>query len=93
MNKTVSYSKLRANLAALLDEASETLEPIIVERRGKPRVAFIDAAELSSIMETLHLLRSPANAKALFQSLEQARSGKAVAMTLDELKEKAGAKV
>jgi antitoxin YefM len=96
MTKTVSYSKLRANLAALLDEASETLEPIIVERRGKARVAFIDAAELSSIMETLHLLRTPANAEALFKSLEQARSGKAVAMTLDELKarrEKAGAKV
>ena len=37
-------------------------------------------------METLHLLRSPANAKALFESLEQARSGKAVTMTLDELK-------
>jgi antitoxin YefM len=86
VNKTFSYSKLRANLAALLDEASATLEPIIVERRGKPPVALIDAAELSSIMETLHLLRSPANAKALFESLDQARSGKAVTMTLDELK-------
>ena len=93
MTKTVSYSKLRANLAALLDEASETLEPIIVERRGKARIALIDAAELSSIMETLHLLRSPANAEALFKSLAQARNGKAVAMTLDGLKEKAGAKV
>jgi antitoxin YefM len=93
MSKTVSYSKLRANLAALLDEASETLEPIIVERLGKPRVALIDAAELSSSLETLHLLRSPANAKALFEAVEQARGGKAVTMTLDQLKEKAGGKV
>ena len=61
-------------LADLLDEASETLEPIIVERRGKPCVAIIEAAEFSSIIEKLHLLRSPANAKALFKSLEQARS-------------------
>jgi len=37
-------------------------------------------------METLHLFSSPANARALFKSLEEARSGKAVAMTLDELR-------
>lgn len=78
MNKTFSYSKLRANLAALLDEASATLEPIIVERRGKPSVALIDAAELSSMMELVHLLSSPANAKALLESLEQAKAGDVV---------------
>lgn len=74
--KTFSYSRLRAELAAVLDQASETLEPIIVERRGKAPVALIDAAELSSIMETLHLFRSPANAKRLFEALEEAKTGK-----------------
>jgi antitoxin YefM len=74
--KTFSYSKLRAQLATVLDEVSETLEPIIVERRGKAPVALIDAAELSSIMETLHLFRSPANAKRLFEALEEAKTGK-----------------
>jgi antitoxin YefM len=74
--KTFSYSKLRAQLATVLDEASETLEPIIVERRGKAPVALIDAAELSSIMETLHLFRSPANAKRLFEALEEEKTGK-----------------
>lgn len=60
----------------MLDQASETLEPIIIERRGKAPVALIDAAELSSIMETLHLFRSPANAKRLFEALEEAKTGK-----------------
>jgi antitoxin YefM len=85
MPKTVSYTEARANLASILQEANDTLEPIVIERRGKKAVALIDAAELSSIMETLHLLSSPANARALFKSLDEARQGKAVAMTLDEL--------
>ena len=86
MTKTVSYTEVRAKLASILDQANDTLEPIVIARRWKKDVALIDAAELSSIMETLHLLSSPANARALFKSLEQARGGKAAAMTLDELK-------
>ena len=85
MSKTVSYTEARANLASILQEANDTLEPIVIERRGKKAVALIDAAELSSIMETLHLLSSPANSRALFKSLDEAKQGKAVAMTLDEL--------
>jgi antitoxin YefM len=86
VTKTVSYTEARANFASILDQANDTLEPILIERRGKKDVAVIDAGELSSMMETLHLLSSPANARALFKSIEEARSGKAVAMTLDELR-------
>ena len=84
MPKTVSYTEARANLASILQEANDTLEPIIIERRGKKAVALIDAAELSSIMETVHLLSSPANAKRLFEALDQAAAGKAVKMSLEE---------
>ena len=45
MIKTFSYSHLRAKLATVLDQACETLVPIIVERRGKPAIALIDANE------------------------------------------------
>jgi antitoxin YefM len=76
-------------LASILDRASETLEPILIERRGKKDVALIDAAELEALEETRHLLSSPANARALFESLEEARSGKAIAMTLEELRARA----
>lgn len=92
MTHTVSYSKLRSNLASVLDETSETLEPIIVERRGKTPVALIDAGELSSIMELFHLLKSPANAIRLFQALDQAKSGKGVEMTLDQFLERKSGK-
>ena len=84
MAKVSSYSNLRANLAKLLDSVSDDLEPVIIERRGKAPVALIDAGELSSIMETLHLFRSPANAKALFSALEEVKSGQGIKMTLEE---------
>lgn len=93
MTKTVSYSNLRAHLAGLLDEATETLEPIIVERRHKAPVALIDASELSSMMELVHLLRSPANALALFKSLDEVKNGKGVEMTLDDFLARKHAKV
>jgi antitoxin YefM len=80
MNKTVSYTEARANFASLLDEAADTLLPVIIERRGKPPVALIDAAELSSLLETVHLFRSPANAKALLAALEE----EPIPMTLEE---------
>ena len=80
MPRVSSYSNLRANLAKLLDSVSDDLEPLIVERRGKKDVALIDAGELSSIMETFHLLKSPANARHLFAALEE----DPVPLTLEE---------
>jgi antitoxin YefM len=84
MIKTLSYSHLRAKLATVLDQAGETLEPIIVERRGKPAIALIDANELSSMMELIHLLRSPANAKRLIEAIEEVRSGSGTEMTQEQ---------
>jgi antitoxin YefM len=96
MIKTLSYSRLRAKLAMVLDQAGETLEPIIVERRGKPAIALIDANELSSMMELIHLLRSPANAKRLIEAIEEVKSGSGTEMTLEQFLERkwqTGAKV
>ena len=55
-----TYSYARQSFRALWDEAISTREPIFITRRGAENVALISADELSSIMETVHLLRSPA---------------------------------
>ena len=47
---------------------------------------LIPAGELTGLMETAHLLRSPANASRLVAALERLRSGEGRAMTTDELK-------
>jgi len=67
-----TYTQARANLAKLLDQAVADREVIIIERRGADPVALIAAEELSGLLETAHLLRSPANAQRLLTALARA---------------------
>ncbi|MEK6374779.1 MAG: type II toxin-antitoxin system prevent-host-death family antitoxin [Acidobacteriota bacterium] len=69
-----TYTHARANLKALLEEAADSREPIIIHRRGAEDVAIIVAEELRSLMETVYLLRSPKNAERLVRALERATS-------------------
>tara|TARA_R110000824_G_scaffold155226_6_gene327767 strand:- start:61786 stop:62094 length:309 start_codon:yes stop_codon:yes gene_type:complete len=71
----VSYTELRARLAHYLDEATDSLSTVRVTRKGRPEVVVVDAAEYDGMVETLHLLRSPANAKHLAKSLKEAAGG------------------
>jgi antitoxin YefM len=71
-----TYTHARANLKALLDEAADSREPVIIRRRGGEDVALISADELTSLIETAHLLRSPKNAERLLRALERATSKK-----------------
>lgn len=67
----ITYKDLRENLADVLDRVGQDQELVIVRRRGAPEVALIPADELASLMETAHLLRSPANAKRLLTALRR----------------------
>ena len=60
-----TYTHARAKLASLLDEVTKNREVVIIQRRGNEDVALINADELTGILETAHLLRSPKNAKRL----------------------------
>ena len=65
MTYQTTYSKARASLASLCNRAEADRDVILIQRRGREDVALIAASELSSLMETAHLLRSPANAERL----------------------------
>lgn len=71
-----TYTRARAQLAALCDYVTSTREVVLIRRRGSEDVALISAAELSSLMTTAHELRSPSNANRLLSALERARSRK-----------------
>ena len=71
-----TYSSARANLAKLYDEVSENQRIVIISRRGRHDVALISADELSGLLETTHLLRSPKNAERLLTALNRAKTGK-----------------
>ena len=73
---SVSYSDLRQNLAKYMDQTVNDREEIFVTRHGSESVVMMSAAEYRSMMETLHLLSSPANAKDLMESIAQADAGR-----------------
>ena len=76
MATETSYTSLRENLASVLDRVVDEQETVIVRRRGSRDVALIPASELAGLIETAHLLRSPANARRLLAALRRAERGK-----------------
>jgi antitoxin YefM len=75
MPSETTYTSLRENLAAILDQVVDQQETFIVRRRGARDVALIPAAELAGLMETAHLLRSPRNARRLLSAIRRSRAG------------------
>ena len=90
MIRETTYTGARQNLATLMDQVTDTREPVYIRRRGKEDVALIAASDLSSWMETEYLLRSPKNAERLRQADEEIRAGKGVVMTVEELRARFG---
>lgn len=81
-----TYTRLRERLAAVLDQVSNDREVVIVRRRRAKDVALIPAEELSGLMETAHLLRSPRNARRLLAALQRAARAKGKPEPLDKLR-------
>jgi len=85
-----SYTKLRENLASVLDQVVENQEVVIVRRKGSKDVALVPAAELSGLMETAHLLRSPRNARRLLTALRRAGTEKGKSSSVEQLRREIG---
>lgn len=90
MANRTTYTQARAKLASLCDQVADTREPYVIERRNGENVALISEAELNSLLETAHLLRSPRNARRLASALERAKSGKPAPATLQQLRQSLG---
>jgi antitoxin YefM len=75
LSKDITYTQARANLAETLNDVEENRSVVVIRRRGRPGVALIAEEELSSLMETVHLLRSPANAQRLLDAISEVKTG------------------
>lgn len=84
MTIQTTYTQARANLAELMDKVTEDRE-IIIERRGSENVAMISTEELSSLLETSYLLRSPKNAERLLSALGRALKNQGNPMDFEDL--------
>lgn len=85
-----TYTQARASLATLLDQVTKNREIVIIQRRGGEDVAMITADELAGLLETAHLLRSPANAKRLLTALDRVRKQSGTPQTIEDLRTEVG---
>jgi len=90
MIRETTYTGARKHLAALMDQVTDTHEPVLIRRRGKEPVALVAADDLSSWMETDYLLRSPANAERLREAMAWADSGEGEPTDVDQLRRQLG---
>ena len=68
-----------------MDRAVQDREVVMVRRRKGGDVALVAADELAGLLETAHLLRSPANAERLLSALSRAREQSLAPINLTEL--------
>lgn len=80
----VNFTELRNRLAHWYDRANSDRAPILVTRQGHEPVVLIAQSEYDSMIETLYLKSSPANAARLDASIAEAEAGLAVERELIE---------
>lgn len=85
--RIVNFSDARNSLRAVIDQVVEDADVTVISRRDAPDAVVMSFDYYSSLMETVHLLSSPANAAHLARSIAQARSGQARPRDLVDLSE------
>ena len=70
-----SPTDARKGFFQLLDQVAENHQVFIINRRGGENVALIAESDLTSLVETVYLLRTPANARRLLDAIAQSKSG------------------
>lgn len=86
----VSFSHARDHLAQIWEDAEETREMAVISRRGHEDMVLMPASELSDLLETVYLVRSPANAARLAAALTRGRQGGTAATDLNDLRVELG---
>jgi antitoxin YefM len=72
----VIFSKARAELAGLLDKVNDDAAPIEIIRRDKRSAVLMSKDEYESMVETLYLLSTPANAARLREGQMDVEAGR-----------------
>ena len=73
--KAISYTAARENLASTINEVCEDRSPVIITRKREQAVVMMSLEDYESLEETSYLLRVPANAQRLQESIEGLEKG------------------
>lgn len=80
----ISYTVARANLAKTMEKVCNDHAPVIITRKREFPVVMISLEDYQAMEETTYLLRSPANARRLLESIAELETGKGVERELIE---------
>jgi len=72
----ISYTAARANLSSTMGKVCDDHAPIIITRKSEAPVVMMSLEDYEAMEETTYLLRSPANAIKLLESISELESGK-----------------
>ena len=73
--RVINFSDARGRLKSVIDQVIEDADYTVIVRRDAPDAVVMSLDSFNGLMETVHLLKSPANAAHLAQSIEQYRTG------------------
>lgn len=73
--RIVSFTEARNSLKSVLDSVVNDADTTVITRRDAEDAVVMSLDYYNSLMETVHLLRSPANAEHLNRSIAQYKAG------------------
>lgn len=85
--KAITYTAARENLASTMERVCADHDPVIITRNRDQAVVMMSLEDFESLEETAYLLRSPANARRLLESVAELQGSSGVTRSLAELAE------
>ena len=80
--RVVNFTDARNRLKSILDQVVNDADYTVIARRDAEVAVVMSLDQFNCLMETVHLLKSPANAAHLAKSIKQYRNGEVVSHSL-----------
>ena len=80
--RVVNFTDARNRLKSILDQVVNDADYTVIARRDAEDAVVMSLDQFNGLMETVHLLKSPANAAHLAKSVKQYRNGEVVSHRL-----------
>jgi len=80
----INFTEARRSLSSVLDRVVDDVDCTLITRRDAEDAVVMSADHFHSLMETVHLLKSPTNAARLAQSISEHQRGKSVVRNVIE---------
>ncbi|HHB1565348.1 TPA: type II toxin-antitoxin system Phd/YefM family antitoxin [Vibrio metschnikovii] len=70
----ISYIAARSNLASTMENVCNDYAPVIITRKSEAPVVMMSLEDYEAMQEATYLLRAPANARRLLESIVELES-------------------